>query len=266
MFGKLEALYAPEYGDAAGGAGGGASSEGEGKGKKPEDGEETVPVKQLRAALSNQERKHQEEMAAVRAEIEALKTAKPADPPKRYTRAELRAAVEAQQITQDQADEQMDLQIREEAKAEARREAHSTVAAEQRKERVGTEMSRYKTVAPEILEDGDTRAKIMEEYQYFRNLGDPKTIETELKAIRMVLGPVDRLERARSGRASHESHRETGDGAGHSERPAKKFADTLSPELRERYSGLIQKGIYKDWAEVEAERKFARPPVRRRQA
>lgn len=256
--------------DADDGAPAGGSPQGGPKGNKP-DGEETVPVARLKAALADQEKRLREEynsqMAGVRAEIEALKKPAVADQPKRYTRSELTAAVEARQITQEQADAEMDRQLRADASADATRVAHATVNAAQREERISQDITRYVAVAPEIQQGSghETRVKVEERFKTLIARGqNPEDLAAQLDAIEYVLGPIDSLEKSRSGRASHDPHRESGGGDGGG-RPAKKFADTLTPELRDRYAGYIKNGIYKDWAEVEAERKFARP-ARRRQA
>lgn len=267
MYKKLDALFAPEDGDATDGAGGGGSSEQGDQSKQPGD-EESVPKKQFIAALASAERKRETQTAALEAQIAELRAkveAKPpADQPKRFTRAELRAAVEASQITQEQADAEMDRQIREDAKAEARAQAHDVVSKAQQKERVSTEINRYLAVAPEIGKgsDDEARERVAEEYRYLRSLGDAASPETELKAIRAVLGPIDRLEKARSGRASHESHRETGGGGGRQEKPGKDFKSNLDERTRAHYERGIQSGLYKDWDAVREELKYARPRQR----
>ncbi len=241
------ALYAevPDDGE----AGGGAAS-----------GEDVVPKTQFIAAINSQNTKHANEMAALRAEMDAkiAAAAKPVEGPKTYTRAELNALVESRAITQDQADSQMDLQIREGARAEAARVATDTVTAVSRKERVDGEIARYTVVAPEVLDEThDTRARIKEEYKFLIELGDKASVETQLKAIRSVLGPIDKLERARNGRPSHEPHRE--DGGGGVERKPKASDGTydgLSAREKAHYDKLITNGIYKDKAAVNAELKF----------
>ena len=66
------------------------------------------------------------------ARLDAAPREKPADQPKRWTRAELNAAVEARQITQDQADDVLDRQIREAAKLASKAEGQARPAVEKR--------------------------------------------------------------------------------------------------------------------------------------
>lgn len=252
--------------DSGNGAPEGGSPEG-GHDKQPKDGE-FVPKTQFIAALNSAERKYESKLSALQAEIAELKGAAKAPPsvlPKRYTRAELNAAVEARQITQDQADAEMDRQIRDDARAEAARVANVTVTTAQRQERIDREIARYKAVAPEILDDDhDTRARIKEEFNYLIGLGDSsKDVQTQLKAIRAVLGPIESLEQSRSGRSSHDPHRESGGGSSGGKTRTKSFSDTLDARTRGHYERLIQLGTYKDWAEVEEERKFVRQTRRR---
>ena len=231
---------------------------------------DVVPKKQFIAAINSAEQKRKAEVAALQAQIDELKAgaAKPAET-KRFTRAELRAAVDASQITQEQMDAQVELYAREDAKAEARREATDVVTQDKRKDRVTKDLAQYKRLAPEILEDGhETRQRIQDEFTDLISLGDnPKDLATELKAIRAVLGPIDRLEKARGGRPKTDTHRETG-GADDADDGVKtpgggKLVKTLTAREKAHYSKLIGTQ-YKDWADVEATLAFANPETRRK--
>lgn len=271
MFLNNHALFAPADG---GDAGGGATGGEDGSGGKSKDGEKAISESQLKAILRSANEKHEREMRELRAEMEQKLTdrAAPAEKPKRYTRAELNAAVEAKQITQEQADAQIEAQIREDARSDAALVANETVTAAQQKVRVDTEIARYKVVAPEILDDAhETRQRIKDEFQALVDLGDdPRQLSTQLKAIRAVLGPVEKLERARNGKPAHESHREFGGGGGESQGGKKKDDDSaltyddLSPREKAHYDKGIASGLYKDKAAVNAELKFAKPHIRQK--
>lgn len=263
MFRKSFALYAPE-GDADGGAGGGGSPNGGSGGD-----DDVVPKKQFIAAVNSASRKAEALEAKVNeltAKLEAA-TAKPADAPKRYTRAELKAAVEAGQISQDQADSQWDLQTRQEADARAEQVARATVTAAERSKEVNATIERYKAVAPEILDEShETRQSIRTEFNALVALGDdPRDVATQLKAIRMVLGPVEKLEKSRGGTDVHDTHRETGgggEGGGNGGKKTGKLHEQLNAQARKHYEKGIEQGRYKDWAEVDAELKYASPQRR----
>jgi len=264
----MHALYAPADDDGSD-AGGGASGGEDGKGKLKDD--DVVPKKQFIAAINSANAKY-DALEAKFNELQAKVTATPAtvERPKRYTRGELNALVEARTITQDQADAQMDFQMREDSKAEAKRVATETVTAATQKDRIDTEIARYKAVAPEILDEAhETRQRIREEFAALISLGDdPHKLSTQLKAIRAVLGPVEKLERARNGRSEVLSHRETG-GSERSDQGGRKKKgdgaltyDDLSERERSHYDKGIQSGLYKDKAAVNAELAFAKPHIR----
>jgi hypothetical protein len=234
----------------------------------PKDGDKDyVPKAQFLAALKSANEKYQA-LEVQLAEMKGRQSAgeDKADQPKRYTKAELNAAVQASQITADVADEVWAKQIREDAKNEAKREVLDVVRAEKRQERINSDLAEYKRLAPEILDDGhETRQKIRDEFNYLvTTLGSPQTVETELAAIRAVLGPIDRLKTARSARREAEAHEETGGGGGGGGegRKTKTGFDALDKRTRDYYDGQIAKGLYKDRKAVEEELKFARPRAR----
>lgn len=262
MFGTNRyALFAPEGEPGTGAAGGDHGSDQDDKSK------DVVPKSQFLAALSSAERKHAGELQALRAEMDAklaAATAPKVEPPKVYTRAELNALVADGKISQDQADEQIDLQISARAEAKAVQAARETVHRETRTGTVETQLSEYKALVPELLDRGsEAFDKVKAEFQYLLNLGDPNNLTTELKAIRAVHGPIEQLKAAKAGKPSHESHRETGGEGGGGVGP-KGGGLKLSEREKAHYQRLIDNGQYKDWKEVEAEQKFARPDVRRR--
>ena len=253
--------------DLEAGAGDAAAAEAKAKAEKDKQGEDkdVVPKSQFLAAIHSANQKYAALEAKLNSVIEAGKK-KPDPPPKRYSRTELNAAVQANQITQEAADQVWDDQIRAEARSEAATVSTEIVTRAQRKERVDSDIARYTRVEPEILVDGsEIRAKVAEEYKFLVNLGDPANVDTELKAIRAALGPIDSLELARSGRSQRDTHRETGGGSEGGKKPGgRKFEDTLSPKERSYYQKGIDAKRYKDWGEVKAELSFANPNTRRK--
>lgn len=248
--------------------GSGAPEGGEGKDKSNDD---FVPKTQFLAAIKSANEKFDSMKAELEAKLEAAKAAPKAETQKRYTRAELTAMVDSRQITQDQADAQLEWQSQEDAKATAARVAVETVTSAQRKSYVDAEIGRYKAVAPEILDDAsEVRERIKEEYNFLvGTLGDPNSLDTQLKAIRSVLGPVEKLERARNAKASHESHRETGGGGGGPTEGGKKGEgklsyDNLSAREKAHYDKLIARGLYKDIKAVNDELAYVNPTTRRK--
>lgn len=245
---------------------------GEPKGSKDDKpDEELVPVSRLKAALSDQERRLRSENEALRAEFEAFKAGAKSsgqqDEPKRFTRAELKAAVAAGQVTQDQADDIWSKQVENDLTAKAVAAAREDSSRRTQTEQIDLDLTEYKRLAPELRDkSSDTFDRVREEFQYLVRRGSPNNLATELAAIRAVLGPLDKLEKAKSAKRA-ESHEEQSGGEGRREsgKAGKKLVDTLSPREKTYYQGLIDRGHHKDWEEVEKVLGFARPEVRRRQ-
>jgi hypothetical protein len=251
------------------GATGGDQSK-DGSGKSSGEDKDFVPKSQFLAALkSANEKNHalEVQIAELRGK-QSTAAHKVDDEPKRYSRAELSTAVEAKTITADQAEEIWAKQIREDVKREVKAEVLGVAEANRKLERVETDLNEYKRLAPEIMEEGsETRQKVREEFEYLVGLGnpgaadDPKTLQTQLLAIRNALGPLDKLRTAKSARRETEAHEETGgsSGSGSRRRSEPKTAwEALDKRQKEYYEGAISKGLYKDKAAVEAELKFSR--------
>lgn len=246
---------------------GGSDDSGSKKFVPPSDGSWIPKVRHDEAVNAERAR-----LARVEAELAALRQAqqKTVDQPaKRYAKAELDAAVAASQITSAQADEIWATQIREDAKREAKAEVLGAVRAERAQERVDTDLEEYKRLDPTIMEEGsETRTRVREEFEYLGSMGhataagDPRTLQTQLLAIRAVLGPIDKLRTAKSARRETESHEETGGSTGASQRRQgpKTAWDALEERQKTYYETAIRNGLYKDKAAVEAELKYTRKP------
>lgn len=250
MFGANRfALYSPEDGEPGGGAAGGDD-------ESHQDEKDVVPKSQMIAAINSATEKMERALAAQRSEFEAkLADARPkaAEAPKVYTKAELTAAVEAGQINQAQADAQIEFQN----DLRAAQIARDTVLQETQKSTVDSQLAEYKALVPGLLERGEVYQKVKAEFDFLRSLGDPNTVATELKAIRAVHGPLDKLRAAKSGRTSHESQRETGGEGGAGPRGGKGELK-LTERQREHYAPRVGRGkLYPDWKAVEAELNFA---------
>lgn len=227
--------------------------------------EKTISESQLKAILRSSNEKY-ERVASELAELKAAKAA-PAqlEPEKRFTKVELKAAVTAGQVTEEQADALWEKQLRQDVAADVRREVLQAVGANTRQERVTKDLAEYKRLAPEILdESSDKRRAIAEEFQYLTGIGQAKSLETELAAIRAVLGPIDKLTVARSARRESEQDEQTGGGESRQRGAAKTQVETLTAREKDYYDTQIKKGVYKDWKQVESELAYARPEVRRK--
>jgi len=249
----------------------GASSGGSSKGGSEND-DKPITAKQLKAALENQKRHYEVQLAGQRSEFEAFKEGvgkkdKPADQPKVYAKAELKAAVEAGQISQEQADDLWDRQRETQIREAAKSDALSAVTGKQTKERVDADIAKYRQLKPEIMQAGSAeRDRISEEFRYLVANGSPNNLATELAAIRAALGSLEKLEKAASAKraADHDQQGgEGGDGKPKGGNSSKKLVDHLKGDAKEFYERGIKQGRYpKGWDDVEAELKFASPNVR----
>jgi hypothetical protein len=243
----------------------------------PQDGgsendDKPITAKQLKAALESQKRHYEGQLAGQRAEFEAFKegvgkqTPAPADKPTVYTKAQLKAAVDAGSITQEQADDQWERQREAELTARAETVALEAVSRQTTQERITSDLSEYKRLKPEIMDPGsETRAKIADEYKYLVETGSAKSVATELAAIRAVLGPLDKLKNASKARRAPEHEEQGGSGGeGKTQKTGNALVDKLDTRWRDHYDKGIKQGRYKDWKEVETELKHAPPQTRAR--
>jgi hypothetical protein len=252
--------------------GSGAPSGGSPEGGSEND-EKPITARQLKAALASQKQAFAEQMAAKDRELQAFKEGvgkrESASPPKVYTKADLKSAVDGGQITQEQADDIWDRQREAQLTAKAEEAAVQAVTGRTQKERIDSEIESYKRLKPEIMEPGsDLRSKVAEEYKYLTSLGQQANVATELAAIRAVVGPLEKLEKAASAARAPESEQQggaSGEGKGNQAKTGKKMVDSLKGDAKEFYERGIKSGrYYKDWDAVEAELKFASPKVKQR--
>lgn len=260
--------------------GSGAPSGGSPKGGSGKGSDEFVPVTQLKAALKNQRESHEREIGALRAEFQAFAAGGggkgPQDTgPKRYDKAELKAAVAAERITQDQMEDLWEGQIRADAVAAATKAANNAVTQHATKESVDSEISKYTQLAPEVMEDGsEVRNAVHKEFQALvragmsGKAGAAETLVTQLAALKAVLGPLEKLEKSRNAQRSTDTHQESGGGGGEHRGGNKPKGDgvltydSLTSREKAHYDKLIGQGVYKDKAAVNAELKFANSRTR----
>lgn len=255
--------------DEGGDSSGGSSEDGSESDDKP------ITAKQLKAALASQKRFYEKELAGQKEQFEAFKAgasnnkAPADDKPKAYTRAELKAAVDAGQITQEQADAHWERQRDAEINERAEAVALDAVGRKQARDRLDAEISQYRKLAPEIMEAGsEVRSAIQAEFTALVQAGMPggkdDNLPTQLAAIKAVLGPLDKLAKARGAHRKQE-HDEQGGGSGDGNRPrnpGKGLVNQLDARWKDHYEKGIKQGRYKDWKDVETELKYATPKRR----
>lgn len=243
----------------------GGEGEGEGGDKRGPTG--WIPKVRLDEVLG-QSRKLQDELQAEREQRirleERLNAGGGKDKPKTYTRAELLEAVNAGTITQATADEVWEQQITTKVREDITRDITQRDAVRERATRVSTEISRYKSAVPDVMDtSSDARKKVVAEFDYLVSIGQPKTVETELAALRSVFGPLERLEKRDVTREKRSSHQEGGGARPNDDSGTTKNGPpaNLPARYKQHYESMIGKGMYTGWDDkrLQAELKRVSP-------
>jgi hypothetical protein len=224
----------------------------EGKGDKP-DRKSWIPRERFDQLVETVSR-----LAEAVAQKPPVETKKP-DPPKELSRADLRRAVEAQQLTQEEADSLWDKNLLERAKSEAREAAQQAFSVTQSTQRIDTDLRRYRELVPNAWKSGtEERERVAEEYRALTSIGLPDSKETELAAMRAVFGSVENLSKKSRSRPSVEHDEQSGGGGEGSQRVKDPVAG-MDSRTKAHYQKGLDSGRYKNWDEVKAELAFRKP-------
>lgn len=216
-------------------------------------------VKGLEAGIAAERSKRhglERELSELKGELQALKSTSQAPAQTMYTRQQLEAFVDAGQMSKEQADTVYETQLREQVSRDALKQATDVVTQSNRERDVLAQIERYKEAIPDVMSAGtDARNRVEQEFQYLVGLGDTPNQATELKALRAVYGPVERL--AGKGEPARETHQDTGGGKDdESDNGMRKdgIPKGLTAAQREYYRPLIGR-VYKSWGDVQEELK-----------
>jgi len=239
-------------------------AEGADKGGKP-DRKDWIPRDQFDKLVQTQAGLAEtvaELATAIKAGHTPKETEKPKPEDKVLTRADLRAAVEKQQLTQEDADNIWDKQLLEQAKKAGREAASQEVTVKRTTERVEEELRRYRAVVPNAWKEGtEERTKLTEEFQYLVGTGSPgESKATELAAMRAAFGPVEKLGKVRSTPAVDADDSTAGGGEA-GEKGKKDPVKVLDARQRAYYQKGIEQGRYKSWDAVREELSFKKARV-----
>ncbi|MFZ2652450.1 MAG: hypothetical protein WA210_20305 [Burkholderiaceae bacterium] len=205
-------------------------------------------------------------LAALVPAAPVVKADPPAAPPKTYSRAELRQAVEDSKISQDQADEIWDRQT----EARITQTVSERVRGETLTQTVEQKRDAYFSRHAEL--NDPTSAAFKRVDAIFTDLmknGSPKTVATELAALKIAfpdggdLGP---------GETVRGTSPEIGGGGSPPRGRNVQEKDTdppadLNARQRQHYERLVGPGnLYPDWKAVREELKHAKPSARTRAA
>ncbi len=228
-------------------------------------------VKGLEAGIAaERDKRHavERELSEIRGELQAMRSSRQQQQPaqKVYTRTELEGLVDSGQLGKEQADAIYEDQFRNQVKKEALEHAENALATERRKTMVLGQIDRYKEALPDVMVPGsEARNRVEQEYQYLTSLGDPADSATELKALRAVYGPIERL--AAKSEISRETHQEVG-GSKDMEDDGMRTDGVpkgMTAAQRAYYKPLIGK-VYRSWDHVAEELKFQNEKLSKRYA
>ena len=115
------------------------------------------------------------------------------------------------------------------------------------------------------MRDGtEEREKVAKEYRDLVARGSPKDRSTELAALRVVFGSIEKIEKAQSrSKPDVQSDEQTGAGGDTGGGEADKVKGLTARE-RAYYTDQIAKGRYKDWDAVKEELTYAKTALRRK--
>lgn len=209
-------------------------------------------------AKAAEARMQEEREGRIRAEAEAqvlreTRAAQPAKPDdKVLSWPELKQMVADNKISESDALEYREKAVRTQAVREAETNITNKFSQQSRNARIDAEIGRYKDAIPDVNVQGtDERKKFDTEFRYqveFAGM-DPKSLTTQLAALRAVYGPAEKAVQYAKARKSSgaESYAETsGGGAAVNAQPAKTWKDKLAPHETAHYDRMIAHGRYGD--------------------
>lgn len=241
------------------------------------DGSGTPNVAEVLASVQTQLKETQTQMQGLVAENNRLQgmlqavqqqpvAAAPVEEPKTYTRAQLKAAVEAEQITEDEMESIWTNQLTRQITKQVTQEVSGLLTQKQVDSQVDSELDEYKRLVPNSMNTGSQERRELEaEYNRLRAMGYPRGNMTELIASRIVFGTLDKVRLLAGKKKDPEHHQDGGGVGGEEEGKAAKGGDpikSMDARTRAHYNRLIDNGVYKDWDSVRAELKFTKQKAR----
>lgn len=180
-------------------------------------------------------------------------------PEKIWTKAELRELIEKEQITEAQAEDVLERQREAKIRAAIREEVGLASANKS----VSEQIDEFIALVPELTDKASKDAqRAKAQFENLVSRGMPKTRATELTALEMVYGTVDKLRAVKGARNEPESHMDAGGDGEPSGNDGRRSKIKYTADEKRYYGDLISKGIYKDWDAVDAEMAFANPRLR----
>lgn len=223
-----------------------------------------IPKERFDSAIGNLK----DEVTSLSQKVE--KQAEPAQAPAKYTRKQLRAAVDNGTIDEDQMEQIWGDQVEANARAAAKTEAASQTSENEAASKIATTLEGYAELLPDLGDATSDNRQAAEDA--FKDLVDLHGVPTtqlekqrlEAMACRTAFGPLSKLKgRVNSLKKTGENAaQEIGNGEG--EAASKSTHKGVPKSQVAYYQSMIDRGQYKDWAEVTELVKKASPAVKKR--
>ncbi len=184
--------------------------------------------------------------------------------PREYTSVELAQAVVNQEISQADADTIRDTQLENRIVAKVAETVATTTASQARATTVQADKVRYIEAYPDILVDGtELRSRVQEEYAFLTGtMGHPASAETDVLAMRAVVGPSSKIGKVKKATPLREVDEQGGSGGDNPPNEGDKKVK-LSSDEKAYYTPMVGKGkMYPTWDDVHAEMKFSNSRMR----
>lgn len=198
------------------------------------------------------------------------KQAEPAQAPAKYTRAQLRSAVDNGTINEDQMEQIWGDQVEATARAAAKDEAASQTSTNAEQSKIVTTLDGYAELVPDLNDpSSDNRVAAEEAFNDLVELhGKPKTQldkqRLEAMACRTAFGPLAKLKGRVDSLKKNSANAAQEIGNGEGESSSTSTHKGVPKGQVAYYQSMIDRGQYKDWDEVKELVKKASPAVKKR--
>lgn len=222
-------------------------------------------IAQMRGTMEANQKNFESTTSRLQSELTDARK-EPAEETKSYTVQELQVMVDDGRISEGTRDGILSQQTRDQTRNEIKTEMREEMASMRQSQQIDGEIAKYTDSNADVMKEGtELRGRVEEEYQFLVSHGEPVGKFTELKSLRAVMGPSDRIRETTAERRPTHSD-EGGSGAGDSDRGGSKEGGVpgplqKDPKLKFHYDGLIATGVYSgyDDPDLVKEMKYVRP-------
>jgi hypothetical protein len=167
------------------------------------------------------------------------------DPPKEYSRTELSGLVEQGRISEAQQDQILEQQTERRITDKLTKEFTEREATQRQNAELTRQGDEYRKLVPDLAVQGsEAWSKAQQSYRELIAQGHADDLKTEVLAIRMAHGPIDRIQETTQKHL--QTHEETG-GVGDEAEPTKGVPRGVTKRLQSFYKKQIERGLYTGW-------------------